>query len=158
MIIGDRSQGELMSAPPVYRCAIIPGRSCRAYDRHQRDADSRQRKSVSKTINNLYRLGRWCTAWRRRRRTSPHAAQEELLMLNPRGQLFHSGARRVSYARDACGLARKTGVEPQTAYRIENGDVIQFTPPEGKIGKTYGGNVMVMYRRGRYRRSGIARS
>ena len=42
------------------------------------------------------------------------------------------------------GLAQKTGVEPENCFVIENGDVIEFTASSAeKIGKTYGGNVMV---------------
>src|SRR3984957_5345837 len=42
------------------------------------------------------------------------------------------------------GLARRTGVEQQNIFVCETGDVIQFTDEmSGKVGKTYGGNVMV---------------
>jgi ribonuclease J len=41
-------------------------------------------------------------------------------------------------------LAERTGLDPADCFVIENGDVVEFTA-EGaqKIGKTYGGNVMV---------------
>jgi ribonuclease J len=42
------------------------------------------------------------------------------------------------------GLAQKTGVPPRTCFVIENGDVLEFTAAgAAKVGKTYGGNVMV---------------
>jgi ribonuclease J len=42
------------------------------------------------------------------------------------------------------GLAQKTGVAPADCFVLENGDVLELTS-EGaeKVGKTYGGNVMV---------------
>jgi ribonuclease J len=42
------------------------------------------------------------------------------------------------------GLAQKTGVPLDHCYVIENGDVVEFTAAGArKVGKTYGGNVMV---------------
>ena len=41
-------------------------------------------------------------------------------------------------------LAQKTGVPPECVFMLENGDVLEFTADYAeKIGKTYGGNVMV---------------
>ncbi len=102
-------------------------------------------KSVSRTINNLYRLGAnvhhgaAC-------HVSGHASQEELLlMLNlVRPQHFipiHGEYRMlVTHGR----LAQQTGVPAERVFVSENGDVLQFTASRAeKIGKTYGGDVMV---------------
>jgi ribonuclease J len=77
---------------------------------------------------------------------SGHASQEELLlMLNlirPEGFVPIHGEYRmlVTHAK----LAERTGVDPQNLFICENGDVLQFTNDRsGKIGKTYGGNVLV---------------
>ncbi len=105
-------------------------------------------KSVSRTINNLYKLGATVVTGGggSNAHVSGHASQEELLlMLNlVRPEYFipvHGEYRMlVTHA----GLAQKTGVRPEDCFVIENGDVIEFTATEvGKIGKTYGGNVMV---------------
>ena len=41
-------------------------------------------------------------------------------------------------------LAVQTGVEAENVFVVENGDVLEFTREYGdKIGKTYGGNVLV---------------
>jgi ribonuclease J len=105
-------------------------------------------KSVSKTINNLYRLGATVVhgTAATQAHVSGHAAQEELLlMLNlvrPKYFIPVHGEYRMLVTHAA--LARKTGVESQNCLVIENGDVIQFTAAGAeKVGKTYGGNVMV---------------
>ena len=106
-------------------------------------------KAVSRTINNLYRLGATVyhgSAGSPPAHVSGHASQEELLlMLNlvrPEHFIPIHGEYRmlVTHAR----LAERTGVDPTNVFICENGDVIQFTDEmSGKIGKTYGGNVMV---------------
>jgi len=105
-------------------------------------------KSVSRTINNLYRLGATVihgtahgTA-----HVSGHASQEELLlMLNlvrPANFIPVHGEYRMLVTHAA--LAQKTGIDAAHCFVVENGDVIEFTARGGeKIGKTYGGNVMV---------------
>jgi ribonuclease J len=105
-------------------------------------------KSVGKTINNLYRLGATVVHGSSSipAHVSGHASQEELLlMLNlvrPKHFIPIHGEYRMLVTH--AGLAQKTGVEPQNCFVIENGDVIQFTAGgAGKVGKTYGGNVMV---------------
>jgi ribonuclease J len=105
-------------------------------------------KSVSKTINNLYRLGATVVhgTAATQAHVSGHAAQEELLlMLNlvrPKYFIPVHGEYRMLVTH--AGLARRTGVESQNCFVIENGDVVQFTAAGAeKIGKTYGGNVMV---------------
>jgi ribonuclease J len=105
-------------------------------------------KSVSKTINNLYRLGATVVhgTAATQAHVSGHAAQEELLlMLNlVRPKYFIPVHGEYRMLATHAGLARKTGVDPQNCLVIENGDVIQFTAAGAeKIGKTYGGNVMV---------------
>ncbi len=77
---------------------------------------------------------------------SGHASQEELLlMLNlVRPEFFvpvHGEYRMlVQHGR----LAVQTGVESDNVFVVENGDVLEFTQEYGdKIGKTYGGNVLV---------------
>ncbi|TAM76470.1 ribonuclease J [bacterium] len=102
-------------------------------------------KSVSKTINNLYRLGAHVFHGAGAH-VSGHGSQEELLlMLNlvrPKYFIPVHGEYRmlVSHAR----LAERAGVAPENAFVVENGDVVEFTASEaGKIGKTYGGNVLV---------------
>jgi ribonuclease J len=105
-------------------------------------------KSVSKTINNLYRLGATVVhgTSAMQAHVSGHASQEELLlMLNlmrPKHFIPVHGEYRmlVTHAQ----LARKTGVEAERCLVIENGDVLEFTAKGvEKVGKTYGGNVMV---------------
>lgn len=105
-------------------------------------------KSVGKTINNLYRLGATVVhgSGSIAAHVSGHASQEELLlMLNlvrPKHFIPIHGEYRMLVTH--AGLAQKTGVEPQKCFVIENGDVIQFTAQGGeKVGKTYGGNVLV---------------
>ena len=104
-------------------------------------------KSVSKTINNLYRLGATViTGTAGSAHVSGHASQEELLlMLNlvrPKYFIPIHGEYRMLVTH--AGLAQKTGVEEKNCYVIENGDVVQFTKAGAeKVGKTYGGNVMV---------------
>ena len=104
-------------------------------------------KGVYKTINNLCRLGATVVhGTDGRSHVSGHASQEELLlMLNlVRPEFFmplHGEYRMlVSHGK----LAAKTGVDPQNVFVVENGDVLEFTAEYGdKIGKTYGGHVLV---------------
>ena len=105
-------------------------------------------KSVGRTINNLYRLGANVVHGTGdiAAHVSGHASQEELLlMLNlvrPKYFIPVHGEYRMLVTH--AGLAQKTGVDPANCFVIENGDVIEFTSAGGeKIGKTYGGNVMV---------------
>ena len=104
-------------------------------------------KAVSKTINNLYRLGAHVIHGSSgNAHVSGHASQEELLlMLNlvrPKYFIPVHGEYRmlVTHGR----LAQQTGVAGDNVFVAENGDVLEFTK-EGaeKIGRTYGGNVMV---------------
>jgi ribonuclease J len=104
-------------------------------------------KAVSKTINNLYRLGvHVIHGSSGSAHVSGHASQEELLlMLNlVRPKYFtpiHGEYRMlVTHGR----LAESTGVHGDNVFVSENGDVMQYTAnAAGKIGRTYGGNVMV---------------
>jgi ribonuclease J len=104
-------------------------------------------KNVAKTINNLYRLGAHVIHGSSgNAHVSGHASQEELLlMLNlVRPKYFtpvHGEYRMlVTHGR----LAEKTGVDHKNVNVLENGDVLQFTAAgAAKIGRTYGGNVMV---------------
>ncbi len=104
-------------------------------------------KSVYKTVNNLYKLGAIVVhGTDGRSHVSGHASQEELLlMLNLiRPEFFipvHGEYRMlVQHAK----LAVQTGVDSQNLFVVENGDVLEFTGEYGdKIGKTYGGNVLV---------------
>jgi len=104
-------------------------------------------KSVYKTINNLCKLGaNVIHGTDGRSHVSGHASQEELLlMLNlVRPEFFipvHGEYRMlVQHGR----LAVQTGVEPGNVFVVENGDVLEFTSEYGdKVGKTYGGNVLV---------------
>ncbi len=104
-------------------------------------------KSVSKTINNLYRLGATVIHGSTgMAHVSGHASQEELLlMLNlvrPDYFIPVHGEYRMLFTHG--NLARQTGVPGDNVFVIENGDVIQFTGETvDKIGRTYGGNVMV---------------
>ncbi|MDE2482672.1 MAG: ribonuclease J [bacterium] len=104
-------------------------------------------KKVYKTINNLYKLGATVIhGTDGRSHVSGHASQEELLlMLNlVRPEFFmpvHGEYRMlVQHGR----LAVQTGVESENVFVVENGDVLEFTAEYGdKIGKTYGGYVLV---------------
>ncbi|HEY8312628.1 MAG TPA: ribonuclease J [Candidatus Baltobacteraceae bacterium] len=104
-------------------------------------------KSVYKTINNLYRLGATVVhGTDGRSHVSGHGSQEELLlMLNlVRPEFFipvHGEYRMLVHHGK---LAVSTGVDPHNVFVVENGDVLEFTHDYGdKIGKTYGGNVLV---------------
>jgi ribonuclease J len=104
-------------------------------------------KGVYKTINNLCRLGATVVhGTDGRSHVSGHASQEELLlMLNlVRPEFFvpvHGEYRMlVQHGK----LAARTGVDAQNVFVVENGDVLEFTGEYGdKIGKTYGGHVLV---------------
>jgi ribonuclease J len=105
-------------------------------------------KSVSRTINNLYRLGATVISGSTavQAHVSGHASQEELLlMLNLiRPTYFvpvHGEFRMlVTHAELAC----RTGVTSEHALVVEDGAVIEFTSEGGRVvGKTHGGNVMV---------------
>jgi len=104
-------------------------------------------KAVSRTINNLYRLGANVVHGSSgNAHVSGHASQEELLlMLNlVRPKYFvpvHGEYRMlVTHGR----LAQRTGVPGDNVFIAENGDVLEFTADNAeKIGRTYGGNVMV---------------
>jgi ribonuclease J len=104
-------------------------------------------KSVHKTINNLCKLGATVIhGTDGRAHVSGHASQEELLlMLNlvrPEFLVPVHGEYRMLDAHKQ--LAVRTGVEPGNAFVVEDGDVLEFTREYGdKIGKTYGGNVLV---------------
>ncbi len=104
-------------------------------------------KNVARTVNNLYRLGATVILGSNgNAHVSGHASQEELLlMLNlvrPRYFVPIHGEYRmlVTHGR----LAEQTGVPREQVFVTENGDVLEFTASSaGKIGKTYGGNVLV---------------
>ena len=104
-------------------------------------------KSVYRTINNLYRLGATVIHGSEgRAHVSGHASQEELLlMLNlirPEYFIPVHGEYRMLVTHGS--LATKTGVHPESVFVIENGDIVEFTAEYGdKIGKTYGGMVLV---------------
>jgi ribonuclease J len=104
-------------------------------------------KSVHKTINNLCKLGATVIhGTDGRAHVSGHASQEELLlMLNlvrPEFLVPVHGEYRMLDAHKQ--LAVRTGVEPGNVFVVEDGDVLEFTREYGdKIGKTYGGNVLV---------------
>ncbi len=104
-------------------------------------------KSVYKTINNLYKLGATVVhGTDGRSHVSGHASQEELLlMLNlVRPEFFVPvhGEYRMLVVHGQ--LAAQTGVHPENVFVLENGDVLEFTQSHGdKVGKTYGGHVMV---------------
>jgi len=104
-------------------------------------------KSVYKTINNLYKLGATVIhGTDGKSHVSGHASQEELLlMLNlVRPEFFmpvHGEYRMLVHHGK---LATQTGVDSQNVFVVENGDILEFTQSHGdKIGKTYGGNVLV---------------
>ena len=104
-------------------------------------------KNVSRTINNLYRLGALVVHGSSgNAHVSGHASQEELLlMLNlVRPSYFipvHGEYRMlITHGR----LAQQTGIPHEHVFVVENGDVLELTAAGAdKIGKTYGGNVMV---------------
>jgi ribonuclease J len=105
-------------------------------------------KSVSRTINNLYRLGATVIHGTSgaQAHVSGHASQEELLLMfnlvRPRYFIPIHGEFRMLVTHGE--LARKTGVEAHNVLVCENGDIVQFTAAGGgRVGKTYGGNVMV---------------
>lgn len=106
-------------------------------------------RGVSRTINNLYRLGATVIhgTSATQAHVSGHGSQEELfLMLNlvrPKYFVPVHGEYRMLVVHG--GLARKTGVAPEHVFVLDNGDVLQFTngADAKKVGKTYGGNVMV---------------
>jgi ribonuclease J len=104
-------------------------------------------KSVYKTINNLYKLGATVIQGTDgRSHVSGHASQEELLlMLNlVRPEFFVPVHGEYRMLMQHGRLAVQTGVEAENVFVVEDGDVLEFTREYGdKIGKTYGGNVLV---------------
>jgi ribonuclease J len=104
-------------------------------------------KSVAKTINNLYRIGAHVIHGSSgNAHVSGHASQEELLlMLNlvrPKYFIPIHGEYRMLVTHGH--LATQTGVAGDNVFVTENGDVMEFTKESaGKVGRTYGGNVMV---------------
>ena len=119
-------------------------------------------KSVSKTINNLYRLGaNVIHGSSGNAHVSGHASQEELLlMLNlvrPKYFIPIHGEYRmlVTHGR----LAQQTGVAGDNVFVAENGDVLEFTKDRGAKSGPHlrrqrdGGRLG----RRRHRRSGAAR-
>ncbi len=104
-------------------------------------------KSVYRTINNLCKLGAIVVhGTDGRSHVSGHASQEELLlMLNlVRPEFFVPvhGEYRMLNAHGK--LAVRTGVDAENVFIAEDGDVLEFTHEYGdKVGKTYGGNVLV---------------
>ncbi|MBV8726158.1 MAG: ribonuclease J, partial [Candidatus Eremiobacteraeota bacterium] len=104
-------------------------------------------KSVYRTINHLYKLGATVIhGTDGRAHVSGHASQEELLlMLNlirPTYFMPLHGEYRMLVQHGQ--LAMRTGVLPENIFVVEDGDVLQFTAQGGdKIGRTYGGHVMV---------------
>ncbi|MBV9104121.1 MAG: ribonuclease J, partial [Candidatus Eremiobacteraeota bacterium] len=103
--------------------------------------------AVWRTINNLYRLGATVIHGSAGlAHVSGHAAQEELLlMLNlvrPQHMIPVHGEYRMLVTHGA--LAERTGVAADNVHILENGDVLEFTATHTeKVGKTYGGHVMV---------------
>lgn len=150
VVMTTGSQGEPMSALARLavrdhpRMAIVPGDTVVI----SATPIPGNEKSVSKTINNLYKLGASVihgTA-QGQAHVSGHASQEELLlMLNlvrPHHFVPVHGEYRMLVTHGS--LAQRTGVAPEAVFLCENGDVIEFTAGGGrKIGRTYGGNVMV---------------
>lgn len=104
-------------------------------------------KSVYKTINNLCKLGaNVIHGTDGRSHVSGHASQEELLlMLNlVRPEFFVPVHGEYRMLAQHGRLAVQTGVDKLNVFVVENGDVLEFTHDYGdKIGKTYGGNVLV---------------
>lgn len=104
-------------------------------------------KGVYKTINNLCRLGANVVhGTDGRSHVSGHASQEELLlMLNlVRPEFFVPVHGEYRMLAQHGKLAARTGVDAQNVFVVENGDVLEFTHEYGdKIGKTYGGHVLV---------------
>ena len=104
-------------------------------------------KSVYKTINNLCKLGAIVIhGTDGRSHVSGHASQEELLLMlnliHPEFFVPVHGEYRMLVQHG--NLATETGVERGNVFVVENGDVLEFTGEYGdKIGKTYGGNVLV---------------
>jgi ribonuclease J len=150
VIITTGSQGEPMSALSRLavrdhpRMKIVPGDTVVI----SATPIPGNEKSVGKTINNLYRLGATVVhgSGSVAAHVSGHASQEELLlMLNlvrPKYFIPIHGEYRMLVTH--AGLAQKTGVQPENCFVIENGDVVEFTAAGAeKVGKTYGGNVMV---------------
>ena len=150
VVITTGSQGEPMSALSRMAVRDHPRMKIEAGDTVVISATPipGNEKSVSKTINNLYRLGATVIHGTQRgtAHVSGHASQEELyLMLNlvrPKYFVPIHGEYRMLVTH--AGLAQKTGVAPENCFVIENGDVVEFTAKGAeKVGKTYGGNVMV---------------
>jgi ribonuclease J len=104
-------------------------------------------KSVSKTINNLCKLGAHVIhGTDGKSHVSGHASQEELLlMLNlVRPEFFVPVHGEYRMLAQHGRLAVQTGVDPANVFVVENGDVLEFTLEYAdKIGKTYGGHVLV---------------
>ena len=104
-------------------------------------------RSVYRTINNLSKLGATVIhGTDGRSHVSGHGSQEELLlMLNlVRPEFFIPVHGEYRMLMQHGKLAVQTGVEAGNVFVSEDGDVLEFTREYGdKIGKTYGGNVLV---------------
>ncbi len=104
-------------------------------------------KSVYKTINNLCKIGAIVIHGSEgKSHVSGHASQEELLlMLNlVRPEFFIPIHGEYRMLMQHGRLAAQTGVDSGNVFVVEDGDVLEFTLEYGdKIGKTYGGNVLV---------------
>ena len=104
-------------------------------------------KSVSRTINNLCRLGAHVVHGSEgRAHVSGHGSQEELLlMLNlvrPDYFMPVHGEYRMLAAHGE--LAKKTGVPDGNVFVVENGDILEFTNTTADlVGRTLGGNILV---------------
>lgn len=104
-------------------------------------------KSVSRTINNLCRLGANVVhGTSGRAHVSGHGSQEELLlMLNlvrPDYFMPVHGEYRMLAAHGV--LAKRTGVPNDNVFVLENGDILEFTNTTADhVGRTLGGNILV---------------
>ncbi|WP_096199416.1 ribonuclease J [Bacillus sp. FJAT-45350] len=103
-------------------------------------------KSVSKIIDQLYRIGADVVYGQAKVHASGHGSQEELkLMLNlmqPKYFIPIHGEFRMQCAHKELGI--QTGVEPQNIFLIDKGEVVEFTKGQGrKSGKVPSGNVLI---------------
>ncbi|GAA0365863.1 ribonuclease J [Bacillus horti] len=103
-------------------------------------------KLVSRTIDQLFKLGATVIYGQEGVHVSGHGSQEELkLMLNlmkPKFFIPIHGEYRM--LRQHGKLAEETGVDSQNIFLIENGDVVEFQHGEARLGaKLPAGNVLI---------------
>lgn len=103
-------------------------------------------KLVSRTIDQLFKAGAHVVYGSENVHVSGHGSQEELkLMLNlMKPQYFIPIHGEYRMLRQHGKLAEATGVDPDNIFLIDNGDVVEFSQGQARLGaKLPAGNVLI---------------